>query len=36
MLSEGNTAPDFELVGVPDQLTVRLEVDDDRTPESEL
>ena len=36
MLSEGDTAPDFELVGVPDQLAARLEADDDRNPELEL
>ena len=36
MLSEGDTAPDFELVGVPDRLETHLEADDDRTPESEL
>ncbi|PSQ14146.1 hypothetical protein BRD02_10475 [Halobacteriales archaeon QS_8_69_73] len=36
MLSEGDTAPDFELVGVPDRLEAHLEADDDRTPESEL
>ena len=36
MLSEGDTAPDFELVGVPDRLEAHLDADDDRTPESEL
>ena len=37
MLSEGETAPDFELVGVPDRLAARVDADADGwTPESEL